>query len=168
MKKGALILLLGLFACLGAFAGFYYLGTASNRSLAQQPDPELAWLKKEFHLSDAEFARIVKMHEDYLPHCRERCLKIGEQNRRLEQLLANSTNMTSEIQDILAERARLRGECEAEMMKHFLQVSQTMPPEQGRRYLAWVEENVFGRGQGMEQRHGTETDGHSMSGHHGM
>jgi hypothetical protein len=29
------------------------------------------------------------------------------------------------------------------MLRHFFQVSQTMPPEQGRRYLAWVKEKAF-------------------------
>jgi hypothetical protein len=47
MKKGALILLLGLLVSGAAFAGFYYLGTQSCRALMSQPQPELAWLKKE-------------------------------------------------------------------------------------------------------------------------
>jgi hypothetical protein len=153
MKKGALILLLGLALSTAAFSGFYYFGTASCRQLMSQPQPELAWLKKEFHLSDAEFTRISQMHAAYLPQCRERCLRIAEQDRQLQQLLDKATNMTPEIQNLLAQRARTRGECETEMMKHFLEVSRTMPPEQGRRYLAWVEEHIFLRGQGMEAHH---------------
>jgi len=153
MKKYALILLLGLAVSTAAFSGFYYFGTASCRQLMRQPQPELAWLKKEFHLSDAEFTRISQMHAAYLPQCRERCLRIAEQDRQLQQLLDNATNMTPEIQNLLAQRARTRGECETEMMKHFLEVSRTMPPEQGRRYLAWVEEHIFLRGQGMEGNH---------------
>ena len=118
-----------------------------------QPQPELAWLKMEFHLTDAEFNRISQMHAAYLPQCRQRCQRIVEQDRQLQQLLASATNLTPQIQELIAERARTRGECEAEMMTHFLAVSQTMPPEQGRRYLAWVEEHVFQRGQVMEANH---------------
>lgn len=33
-------------------------------------------------------------------------------------------------------RAALRAQCQAEMLQHFHEVSQVMPPEQGRRYLA--------------------------------
>jgi hypothetical protein len=153
MKRGALILLLGLVLATAAFSGFYYFGTASCRDLMRQPQPELAWLKKEFQLSDTEFIWISQMHAAYLPQCQQRCLRIAEQNRRLDQLLANATNMTPEIANAMAERARMRGECETEMMKHFLAVSQTMPPEQGRRYLAWVEEHIFQAGQGMEAHH---------------
>ena len=151
MKKGAVILLIGLVVSTAAFSSFYYLGTASRRELLRQPQPELAWLKREFHLSDAEFTRISQMHAAYLPQCRQRCLRIAEQDRQLHQLLANATNLTPEVQNLLAQRAQTRGECETEMMKHFLTVSQTMPPEEGRRYLAWVEQHIFV--QGMEANH---------------
>jgi hypothetical protein len=39
------------------------------------------------------------------------------------------------------------------MLKHFQEVSRAMPPEQGRRYLAWVQEQTVLRGQAMENRH---------------
>ncbi len=153
MKKGPAILLLGLLLAAGAFSGFYYVGTAPCRAMMRQPQPELAWLKKEFNLSDAEFARISQLHEAYLPKCRERCRHIEELNVKLRQLLAQTTTVTSEVQALLAERARMRADCEAEMLQHFLEVSRTMPPEQGRRYLAWVQQQSSLRGQGMEQRH---------------
>jgi hypothetical protein len=153
MKKGRLILLWSLVLGMAAFAGFYYLGTASCRNLMHEPQPELAWLKKEFDLSDAEFARISRLHEAYLPQCAERCRRIEEQSQRLQALLSQSTNLTPEIQAILVERASIRAECETEMLRHFLEVSRTMPEPQGRRYLEWVEQQTLLRGQPMEQRH---------------
>jgi uncharacterized protein YnzC (UPF0291/DUF896 family) len=160
MKKSGIILLLGLLACTAAFAGFYYFGTTACRTLAREPQPELAWLKKEFHLSDAEFARISQLHEAYLPQCRERCRVVQQQDEKLQQLLAQSATVTPEIQTLLAERAKTRADCEAEMLKHFLAVSRTMPPEEGRRYLAWVETQTSLRGQAMEQRHRTADEPH--------
>jgi len=65
-------------------------------------------------------------------------MHIKEQNEKLKQLLSRSETVTPEIQNLLAERAKTRAECEAEMLKHFLEVSRTMPPQQGQRYLAWV------------------------------
>ena len=159
MKKGALVLILGLLVSTASFAGFYYLGTKSCRALMSQPQPELAWLKKEFNLSDAELDRITKLHEAYLPECAQRCLRIAEQNQKLEQLLARVPSVTPEVQNLLAERAKTRADCEAEMLKHFLEVSRTMPREQGRRYLEWVEQQTFLSGQGMEAHH-------HMEGHH--
>ena len=168
MKKGGFILSLGLMMGTAAFCGFYYLGTASCRHMMREPQPELAWLKEEFKLSDAESARITQLHEAYLPKCRERCRRIEEQNVKLQQLLAQSTNVTTEVQAVLAERARMRADCETEMLQHFLEVSRTMPQEQGRRYLAWVQAQSSLRGPGMEQRHRTDTEnmgGHMDGGH---
>ena len=69
MKNGGFILLLGLVLSTGAFSGFYYPGTHSCRSLMREPQPELAWLKQKFHLSDAEYSRVVRLHEACLPQC---------------------------------------------------------------------------------------------------
>jgi len=153
MKTGALILLLGLVLATAAFSGFYYLGTASYRNMMQKPQPELAWLKKQFNLSEAEFDRVVRLHEAYLPQCAERCRLIEEQNQKLQALLGQSTEVTPEIQALLVQRAQTRASCETEMLKHFLAVSRTMPPEQGRRYLAWVEQQTILNRQPMEARH---------------
>lgn len=153
MKTGALILLLGLVLATAAFSGFYYLGTASCRNMMQKPQPELAWLKKQFNLSDAEFDRVVRLHEAYLPQCAERCRLIEEQNQKLQALLGQSTEVTPQIQALLVQRAQTRATCETEMLKHFLAVSRTMPPEQGRRYLAWVEQQTILNRQPMEARH---------------
>lgn len=120
-----------------------------------EPQPELAWLKKEFKLSDAEFARVTRLHEAYLPECRRRCVRIAEQDRQLQQLLAHATTVTPEIQSLLVERAKTRADCETEMLRHFLAVSRTMPPEEGRRYLAWVESQSYFAGQAMEAHHTT-------------
>jgi hypothetical protein len=33
----------------------------------------------------------------------------------------------------------MRADCQAEMLKHFFEVSRAMPADQGKRYLAWVQ-----------------------------
>jgi hypothetical protein len=163
VKKGLAILLLGLLLSAAAFGGFYYFGTASCRSMMCQPQPELAWLKKEYNLNDAEFTRIAQLHAAYLPACRERCQRIEEVNVKLNQLLRQAATVTPDIQDLLAQRAKMRADCEAEMLQHFLQVSRTMPPAQGRRYLEWVEKQSSLQGQGMEQSHQMEGHNHGAS-----
>jgi hypothetical protein len=134
--------------------------------MMHEPEPELAWLKREFKLSDAEFARISQLHAAYMPQCATRCRRIEELSQKLRELFAQATNVTPEIQGLLVERAKTRAECEAEMMKHFLEVSRTMPPDQGRRYLAWVEEQTVLHPQTMEQRHHMDMGGHAAGGHH--
>lgn len=161
MNKGGFILLLGLMTGAAAFSGFYYIGTVPCRALLKEPEPELAWLKREFNLSDPDFNRVVQLHEAYLPQCAERCRRIEQQNGKLQALLAQSATVTPEMQELLLERARIRAACEAEMLKHFVEVSRAMPPEQGRRYLAWVEQRTILQRQPMEQRHQTDHK-HSM------
>ncbi len=142
MKRPWVILLAGIaVAVLGYFA-FYFVGTAQCRAIAHQQEPELAWLKKEFHLNDAEFARISQMHASYLSGCAERCRLIDEKNQHLKQLLASTNTVTPDIDQLLSEAAQLRAECHKQMLQHFYEVSRTMPPEQGRRYLAWVQERT--------------------------
>ena len=153
MKKGGIILLLGVLLGGGAFTGFYYSGTTCCRGLMKEPQPELAWLKHEFGLSDTELARISDLHSAYLPQCAARCGRLEELNTRLNHLLAATNALTPEIQELLTERAKARSDCEAEMLRHFLEVSRTMPPEQGRRYLAWAEKQTVLRPQSMEQAH---------------
>jgi hypothetical protein len=80
-------------------------------------------------------------------------MRIAELNNKLEQLVAKASSVTPEIQSVLAERAKMRADCESEMLSHFLAVSHMMPPKQGQRYLQWVEHQTCLSGQAMEQRH---------------
>lgn len=143
MKKGILILVLGLIAAAAAYGCAYLVCTASARSLQRSNQPEVAWLKDEFQLKDAEFNRVSELHAAYLPQCRDMCRQIDANNVKLQTLLSSATNMTPEITAALAESARLRSECQSMMLHHFFQVSQTMPPNQGSRYLSWVKQKAF-------------------------
>src|SRR6185369_16273575 len=151
MKRAVVILVLGLFAGAAGYFGCVFFGTASGRNLFHHPTPELAWLKKEFNLSDAEYARISQLHAAYLPACQERCQRIAAKNAELKDLLARTNTLTSEIETKLTDAARLRAECQAAMLKHFYEVSANMPPAQGRRYLAWVQEKTFLSDHGMRR-----------------
>ena len=71
------------------------------------------------------------------------CRKIDEQNARIETLLAETNAMTPEIKDALAKAAQLRVECQTAMLAHFYEVAQAMPPEEGKRYLAWVQQETL-------------------------
>jgi hypothetical protein len=152
MKRGLLILMLGLVVAAAAYGCMYSSCMSSARTLEKSDRPELAWLKDEYHLSDAEFKRVSELHAAYLPHCREMCRKIDEQNAHLQELLVGATNATPEIDAALVEVAQLRSGCQRMMLRHFFQVSQTMPPEQGRRYLSWVKEKVFAPDYGMKEQ----------------
>ena len=152
MKRGVLILVLGLIAASVGYGCIYQACTASARTLQRSDLPELAWLKQEFSLSATEFKRVAELHSAYLPQCRQMCRQIDVHNTELQMILAGATNVSPRIDESLAEAARLRSECQRMMLRHFFQVAQTMSPEQGRRYLSWVKEKAFQPNYGMNER----------------
>ena len=159
MRRGLLILALGLVGAALAYCCVYLMGTTTPRALMRSAQPELAWLKHEFNLGDTEFTRISQLHAGYLPQCKERCQRIDEMNDKLSKTLASATQVTPEIEKLLSERAQMRATCQSEMLKHFFEVSRTMPPEQGQRYLAWVRNNTCLREQAMDH----DTDNHAAT-----
>jgi hypothetical protein len=143
MKRPVLILLAGLALATAGYLGVYYAGTAAHSNMERSPAPELAWLKEEFHLSDVDFARLSRMHDEYLSGCAQRCLVIDKKNQELTRLLKSADQVTPEIERLLRESAQLRADCQKQMLQHFFEVSRAMPAEQGKRYLAWVQSRTI-------------------------
>jgi hypothetical protein len=159
MKRLLIILIGGLLVGGAGYCLFYFPSAAAHRKMFEGNSPELLWLQKEFNLSEAELSRVTQLHEAYLPQCKERCRHIEEVNRKLTETINSASEMSPEIETLLTQRAKLRAECQAEMLKHFFAVSRTMPTEQGRRYLAWVrertclDEGAMNHGEEMESSH---------------
>ena len=142
MKRSLLILVAGLILAAGAYYQAYRMGTASARDLLGQDHAELLWLKKEFNLGDQDYARILNLHTNQLAQCGARCEQIAEVDQKLQALLGQAHQFSTEIEDALGQRAKLRLVCETEMLRYAFDVSHSMPPEQARRYLAWVQQNT--------------------------
>lgn len=138
MKRAPLILAAGLLVTTAAYVTAYFAATASRLGVEQAGQPELAWLRQEFRLSDEQYAKVVALHAAYKPVCKEMCRRIDEQNARLKRLLAASETVTPEIEAALADVARVRAECHATMLRHLYEISRVMPPDQRKRYLEWV------------------------------
>lgn len=143
MNRPLLILISGLVLAALGFSGVYYACTAGHSDLEHNPKPVLSWLKEEFHLNDAEFARITKLHDQYLEGCSKRCAEIDAKNKELSQLLATNHTVTPDIERLLLESAQLRANCQKVMLQHFYEVSRTMPSEQGQRYLEWIQRQTI-------------------------
>jgi hypothetical protein len=77
------------------------------------------------------------------------CRRIAAKNTEIRDLLSQAKTVTPEIERKLAEAAQIRADCQKQMLQHFYQVSQTMPPTQGKRYLEWIQEKTFLAGYGM-------------------
>ena len=135
--RRSLFILIGVLA-LGAavFAGSFFFSRQICITRMDNPADDLAWLRTEFQLSDAEMAHVRELHEGYMPKCAAMCTRIAAKKTELETALAGATNVDANAQEKLKELAELRAQCQAQMLQHFIEVSRAMPPEQGRRYLA--------------------------------
>jgi len=143
--RRSLVILLGLLAVAGAvFAGSYFVVQRICARNMSSPADDLAWLRHEFRLSDAELARIRQLHDGYLPKCGEMCDRIAAKKKEVENALTGATNVTDDAQQKLIELGVLRARCQAQMLQHFVEVSQAMPPEQGRRYLTEMQRLTLG------------------------
>ena len=164
MRRSLLILLAMLLAGAAiAGASFLLAQQVCAHQLAGGGD-DLAWLRREFRLSNAEMQRIRQLHEGYLPKCHESCARIAAKKLELQAALDRAQGMTPEAQQKLAEVAALRAECQANMLGHFYEVSQAMPPEQGRRYLAEMQRLTLGFHEQIENTMSPDTSAHH--GHH--
>jgi hypothetical protein len=108
-------------------------------------------LRQEFRLSDNELSRVRELHEGYLPQCAEMCRQIAAKKLELESALIGATNVTTGAEQKLSELAALRAQCQTQMLRHFVEVSHAMPPEQGRRYLAEMQRLTLGFHEQIEQ-----------------
>jgi len=150
--RRSLIILSGVLAVAGAvFAGSFFLSQRICVTRMTNPADNLDWLRQEFHLSDAEMARVRKLHDGYLPKCGEMCARIDAKKQTVKDWLAGGTNVTADAEKKVFELGELRAQCQLQMLRHFVEVSQAMPPEQGRRYLAQMQRLTLGFHEQVEE-----------------
>ena len=159
MNRSLVIVLAALVLGAALFGGAYAAGRRACVMTLANPTDDLTWLRTEFHLNDAEMARIRELHEGYLPKCAGMCAEIAARKAELAAVLNGSTNVSPEAAQKLSEIAALRARCQAQMLQHFVEVSRTMPPEQGRRYLAEMQRLTLGFHEQTEQSM-SESAGH--------
>ncbi len=129
-----------------AYASVYLAGTATKRSVEKSDNPALAWLKHEYRLDDAQFARLCALYRAYRPKCMEMCRQVDATNAQITKLIGSANAVTPQLKRALAEAGQLRVECETTMIEHFYSVAKTMPPPQAKRFLAWVQRETLNPG----------------------
>ena len=84
----------------------------------------------------------------------------------MESALTGATNVTAAAEAKLAELGTLRAQCQTQMLRHFVEVSQAMPAEQGRRYLAEMQRLTLGSHEQIEQSMSPPMSTQHEHGHH--
>lgn len=129
----ALIILVAGTTC---FLAYQLSGDREVRQAVASGDA-LAWLRADFQLTDAQFARIKQLHESYSVVCEEHCRAIQEAARERQALRERGAEPA-----VLAAAERkvqeLRAVCETAIAAHVRQCAAEMSPEAGQRYLALV------------------------------
>ena len=163
-KRSLITVALALAACSVMFVVSYQIATRlCDKQMSSSAD-DLAWLRQEFRLTDVEMGRVRELHEGYMPKCAEMCKQIAAKKQELESVLVGATNVTMTAEQKLSELGALRAQCQTQMLRHFAEVSQAMPPEQGRRYLAEMQRLTLGFHEQIEQSMSKSAD--HEHGHH--
>ncbi len=138
MKRAILVILAALgLAVLSAVTTY-----CIQKRLASKPS-ELEWLRTEFHLSDAQFQKIVSLHSEYRPQCETMCRQFSEANSKLGKLISESRGMTPEISKQLRHVEQVEAECREGMLSHIYAVAREMNPDQGQRYISIMTQSMF-------------------------
>ncbi len=146
--KSLVLILASLALCFGAY---HTAGRICAVHISHTAD-ELDWLRMEFRLSEAELSRIRQLHQGYLPQCQRFCESIAVKKGELQDALAVSADLSATAEAKLREIGALRAECQAAMLRHFVEVSRVMPAEQGKRYLAEMQRLTLGSHEQIERQ----------------
>jgi hypothetical protein len=164
MRRSLLILLVMTLAGVAVFVAGHRVAGRLCSTHFSRPTDDLDWLRMEFRLNDAEMARIRQLHEGYLPKCQSYCDRIATKQGELRELTGGGTNVPAAVEQKLGEIAALRAQCQAEMLRHFAEISQAMPAEQGRRYLTEMQRLTLGFHEQIEKSMSPESS--ASHGHH--
>ena len=97
----------------------------------------MEWLRADFDLSDAQYAKIKQLHDSYSVVCEKHCHDIMDAARARDALKSTSAGATA----IAAAENRvqeLRQVCETAIGAHVRQCAAEMSPPARERYLALV------------------------------
>jgi hypothetical protein len=135
MKKGLLILMLALVAGVAAFVVARSHRQSAHNKILLDSIPELAWLRTELKLSEAQFRQASELHTAYRPICAEMCRNITEAHARLESLAQTGRGITPELAAAIQHHAHVHAECQEKMLEHLYQTAALLDDKQATRYL---------------------------------
>jgi hypothetical protein len=135
MRQPIFILALTVLAAAALAVGAGWLAKSVCCAQGKHEDP-LDWLRTEYRLSAEQLKQVRQLHDGYLPECMNYCQRIDDLKSRLKAAIRDQGPAGSEVENLLKEIGITRAQCQTAMLKHFVEVSRAMAPEQGKRYLA--------------------------------
>lgn len=130
------LLLVGAIAAATCALAFHLSSDSAVRAALAKGDA-MEWLRRDFHLTDAQFAKIKRLHDSYSivceEHCREVMQAVGARDK-LKAVSADSAVIAAANQRV----EEMRQVCETAIAAHVRQCAAEMSPESAQRYLALV------------------------------
>ena len=121
MKNLLLTIGLVIALCCVSYAAFYALNRdPAEVRMAMKEGDSMMWLRAEFRLTEEQFEKIKRLHDDYYIECSIHCALIVE---------AREEGQSEETV------AQLEANCEQAMELHCRAVAAAMSAEEGARYL---------------------------------
>ena len=145
--KRSLTLLAVVAAGVLAYCAAHWWRLSVHKHDAPPPADSLAWVQKEFRLTDSELAAVEEKHRAYQPKCAEMCRRIEEANQRVATLLRVSRAMTPELEAAIRASQLRQAECQTAMLAHIYETATLMPAEAAQSYLKTVTSRVCRDGQ---------------------
>jgi hypothetical protein len=151
MNRSLVIVLGALVLGVTLFGGSYLVSQRLCQVCVAPPPGGLDWLQQEFHPNADQMARIQKLHKDYLAQCTVMCRMVADKKQEVAAALNSATNLSPVAEQKLAELADCRAHCQSQMLQYFAAVSQNLPADEGRRYLAKMHKFALGLPEGNHQ-----------------
>ncbi len=135
MKRALILLAVALIAGVAAFCFTRSHKMAEQHGPLLDAMPELAWIRTDLKLSDAQFAKVSELHVAYRPQCMEMCDRISQAHEKVKAAARSSGSMTSELEAAIQEHAETHAQCQQAMLKHMYETAAVLDKEQAARYL---------------------------------
>jgi hypothetical protein len=115
----------------------YHFSADTAVKAAVEKRDAMEWLRADFQLSDAQFAKIKQLHDSYSLECEDHCRAIMQATRARNDLKSTS-NDASAVAAADRKVEELRRVCETAIAAHVRRCAAEMSPEASQRYLALV------------------------------
>ena len=139
MKRTILIVMLGLVVGLTTHFTYFRLQVATS---TDSLDGQLAWMKTELNLSDAQFTRIRELHEASSPRLRNLAAQVNQ--LQAEFVAFEQVRQTSDRVDFIEfarfvdARRAINRQCLDSTKQLVLASAEVMNPQQRQRYMRLV------------------------------